>query len=108
MSDQTANASFCQYCCCSHLSPLGVDKAHTLLSSSVINGCREGTAHLQVGVAEHHELGAGVDVVPFDDGQVHSSDSLQAREVWTPLPVLSVILHHLLSETGLLAAQRKH
>lgn len=74
----------------------------------MISGCREATAHLQVGVAEHHELSAGVDIIPFDEGQVHSSDSFQAREVWTPLPVLSVLLHHLLSETGLLAAWRAH
>lgn len=59
-----------------------------------------------MGVAEHHELGAGVDVVPFDEGQVHSSDSLQTREVWTPLPFLGVVLHNLPPETGLLTAGR--
>lgn len=68
-------------------------------------GAARGTAHLQVGVAEHHELGAGVDVVPLDEGKVDSSDSLQAREARTPLPVLGILLHHLLPETGLLTAQ---
>lgn len=99
--------TFCQYCCCFQLSPLEVDKAHRFRSSSVITGCSEGTAHLQVGVAEYHKLGAGVDVIPFDEGEVHASNSLQTREIWTPLPILSVLLHHLLSETGLLTAQRK-
>lgn len=65
-----------------------------------------GTAHLQVRVAEYHKLGAGIDVVPFDEGEVHSTNSLQAREVRTRLPVLSVLLHYLLSQTGLLTAQR--
>lgn len=64
-------------------------------------------AHLQVRVTEHHELGAGVDVIPFDEWEVHSSDPIQAREVGTPLPVLGVLLHHLLSELGLLAAHHR-
>lgn len=69
--------------------------------------CRE-APHLQLRVAEDHQLGAGVDVIAFDEGQVYASDSLQAREVWAPHPVLSVLLHHLLPETGLLTANRAH
>lgn len=65
---------------------------------------KTGPTHLQVGVAEHDELGAGVYIIPFDKGQVHPSDSLQAREVRALLPVLGVLLHHLLPETGLLTA----
>lgn len=66
--------------------------------------CGDGEAHLQVRETEDHKLGAGIDIVPFNEGEVHSSDSLQPREVWFPLPVLSVLLQHLLSQSGLLTA----
>lgn len=97
---------FCPYCCSFHLRPPEADKAARSPHWSVSTGCSEGTVHLQVRVAEDHELGTGVHVIPFDEGEVHSSDSLQAWEVWIRLPVLSVLLHHLLPEMSLLAAQR--
>lgn len=60
--------------------------------------------HLQLRVAEHDQLGAGLDVVSFDVGQVHPRDPLQAREVGPPLPVLRVLLDQLEPEPVLLAA----
>lgn len=67
-------------------------------------GVTGSAAHLQARVAEHHELGASVHVVAFDEGEVHPADPPQAREVRTPLPVLRVVLHHLLLETLLFPA----
>ena len=64
--------------------------------------------YLHVWVAENDQLCAGVNIVPFDEGQVHSSDTLQPSEAGAPLPVLSVPhLEHLL-QLGLLSAHREH
>ena len=66
------------------------------------------STHLQVGVAEHHQLGAGVDLVPLDEGQVHPAHPLQGGEAGASLPRLSVHLHHLLPQAGLLPAPPTH
>lgn len=34
-------------------------------------------AHQQIWVAEYHKLGTGIDVIPFDEGEVHPTNSLQ-------------------------------
>lgn len=77
-------------------------------SSYIALSEKVGATDLQLRIAEDHQVGAGVDVIPFDEGHVRSTDQLQAREVRTPHPVLGVLLHHLLPETGLLAARRAH
>lgn len=85
----------------------GGQRSHLGLCPCVcVGGAVEGPAHLQVRVAEHHQLSTGVDVVPLDEGQVHSPDSLQTREAGTGLPGLRVLLHHLQPELGLLAVRR--
>lgn len=77
---------------------------HYRVILSLFTGCSAQVAHLQIWVAEYHKLGTGIDVIPFDEGEVRPTNSLQTWKVWAPLPVLCVVLQHLLPQTCLLTA----